>query len=55
MANKKNIQYFANVDLNIKDQDFKAGDEIKGISVPRWMVLQDLVSPDSPKKLEEEE
>lgn len=54
MANKKNIQYFANVDLNIKDQDFKAGEEIKGIQVPRWMVLQNIVSPEKPQ-LEEEE
>ena len=54
MANKKNIQYFANVDLNIKDQAFKAGEEIKGIQVPRWMVLQNIVSPEKPQ-LEEEE
>ena len=37
---KKNIKLYAKVELNIKDKDFKAGEEIVK-QPPRWMVLQD--------------
>ena len=50
---KKNIKYFAKVDLNIKDKDFKAGDEITVEQPPRWMVLQGLIVPE--EQLMEEE
>jgi hypothetical protein len=51
---KKDIKYFAKVDLNIKDKDFKAGDEITVAQPPRWMVLQGLISPEQLIKEEEE-
>ena len=53
MANKK-IKLYANVDLNIKDKDFKAGDEITVKQPPRWMVLQGLIVPADKLKEEEE-
>ena len=53
MANKK-IKLYANVDLNIKDKDIKAGDEITVKQPPRWMVLQGLIVPEDKLKEEEE-
>ena len=51
---KKNIKYFAKVDLNIKDKDFKAGAEITVKQPPRWMILQELIVPEDKIKEEQE-
>ena len=51
---KKDIKLFAKVELNIKDKDFKAGEEITVKQPPRWMVLQGLIVPEDQLREEEE-
>ena len=52
MANKQKM--IAVVDCEIKKKDYKAGDTVE-VAVPRWMVLQGLVLPESKYESKKEE